>query len=65
MVPVRLEPVDIPNIMKIMALCDFTKRDLRDWAWVRLAQSIKVPLNPCDFEVCYLSNIIFFEWYIL
>ena len=51
MVPVKLEEVVIPNIMRIMAMCDFTKKDLRDWSWVRLAQSIRVPLAKADFEV--------------
>ncbi|XP_005094456.1 myeloid differentiation primary response protein MyD88 [Aplysia californica] len=50
-VPVKLEEVEIPNIMKIMALCDFTKQDLRDWSWVRLAQSIRIPLEMSDFEI--------------
>lgn len=51
MVPVKLEEVNIPNIMRIMAMCDFTKRDLRDWSWQRLIQSIRVPLSQSDFQL--------------
>ncbi|CAL1530784.1 unnamed protein product [Lymnaea stagnalis] len=50
-VPIRIEDCQVPNILRIMACCDFTKKDLWDWSWQRLAKSITVPLNPDDFQL--------------
>uniref|UniRef100_A0A0B6ZIP1 TIR domain-containing protein n=1 Tax=Arion vulgaris TaxID=1028688 RepID=A0A0B6ZIP1_9EUPU len=50
-VPIKIQDCPTPNILRIMACCDFTKRDLWDWAWERLARSIMVPLYVEDFQV--------------
>ncbi|BFZ06502.1 hypothetical protein BsWGS_09541 [Bradybaena similaris] len=50
-VPIKIAECPTPNILRIMACCDFTKKDLWDWSWERLAKSIMVQLNKEDFQV--------------
>uniref|UniRef100_A0A2C9KFW1 TIR domain-containing protein n=1 Tax=Biomphalaria glabrata TaxID=6526 RepID=A0A2C9KFW1_BIOGL len=49
-VPIKIEDCVIPNILRIMACCDFTKKDLWDWSWDRLARSITAQLATEDFQ---------------
>ncbi|RUS86527.1 hypothetical protein EGW08_005719 [Elysia chlorotica] len=52
LVPVVIEEMnEMPNIMRIMSYCDFTKKILYDWSWERLAKSISVPLSSEDYRV--------------
>lgn len=47
MIPVLIEPsVPIPQILRHVTLCDYTKQDLMEWFWERLAKSVKAPLDP-------------------
>ena len=55
MIPVLIEPsVPIPQILRHVTLCDYTKQHPMEWFWVRLAKSVKAPLDqehPCqNFE---------------
>lgn len=52
LIPVVIEEMkEMPNIMRIMSYCDFSKKILHDWAWDRLANSIRVQLSPDDYRV--------------
>ncbi|GFR66957.1 myeloid differentiation primary response protein MyD88 [Elysia marginata] len=52
LIPVVIEEmIEMPNIMRIISQCDFTKKVLHEWSWERLANSISVPLNPEDYKV--------------
>ncbi|KAH9524361.1 Myeloid differentiation primary response protein MyD88, partial [Bulinus truncatus] len=56
-VPIKIEDCVIPNILRIMACCDFTKRDLWDWSWDRLARSITAhQLTPDDYQLFQVAN---------
>ncbi|CAG2247957.1 MYD88 [Mytilus edulis] len=47
LIPVLIEPsVPIPQILRHVTLCDYTKNDLMEWFWDRLAKSVKAPLDP-------------------
>lgn len=47
LIPVLIEQsVPIPQILRHVTLCDYTKNDLMEWFWDRLAKSIKAPLDP-------------------
>ena len=46
LIPVLIEPsVPIPQILRHVTLCDYTKQDLMEWFWERLAKSVKAPLD--------------------
>ncbi|GFN94619.1 myeloid differentiation primary response protein myd88 [Plakobranchus ocellatus] len=52
LIPVLIEEMnDIPNIMRFMSYCDFTKKVLYDWSWERLAKSISIDLRSEDYQV--------------
>ena len=40
------ERLPIPDILRHVTICDYTKPDLMEWFWDRLASSIKAPLDP-------------------
>nr|AKN04686.1 MyD88-2a [Mizuhopecten yessoensis] len=47
LIPVIIEPVTaIPEILRYVTLCDYTKVDLQEWFWNRLSSAIKLPLDP-------------------
>ncbi|XP_060083351.1 myeloid differentiation primary response protein MyD88-like [Ylistrum balloti] len=47
LIPVIIEPmVQIPQILRHVTLCDYTKVDLQEWFWSRLSSAIKQPLDP-------------------
>jgi len=47
LIPVLIEPsVPIPQILRHVTLCDYTKQDLMEWFWERLAKSVKAALDP-------------------
>lgn len=47
LIPVLIEPnVPIPQILRHVTLCDYTKQDLMEWFWERLAKSVQAPLDP-------------------
>ncbi|XP_059175662.1 myeloid differentiation primary response protein MyD88-like isoform X2 [Physella acuta] len=50
-VPIKIEECEMPNILRIMACCDFTKKDLWVWSWDRLARSISIQLSSDDFQL--------------
>ncbi|XP_071103989.1 myeloid differentiation primary response protein MyD88-like [Haliotis cracherodii] len=58
LVPVLITPCFIPQILRHVTLCDFTKRDLMEWFWHRLARAIKAPLN---FEELQINDKISLE----
>lgn len=35
----------IPDILRCITVCDYTKEDLRDWFWSRLADTLKAPMT--------------------
>lgn len=44
-IPVLLdEQLVIPDILRHVTVCDYTKPDLMEWFWDRLAKSLKNPL---------------------
>nr|AHK60398.1 myeloid differentiation factor 88 [Haliotis diversicolor] len=61
LVPVLITPCIIPQILHHVSLCDFTKIDLIDWFWHRLATAIKAPLSFDELQIndrISLDNII-------
>ncbi|XP_033731820.1 myeloid differentiation primary response protein MyD88-like [Pecten maximus] len=47
LIPVIIEPMTvIPQILRYVSLCDYTKVDLQEWFWNRLSSAIKQPLDP-------------------
>lgn len=47
LIPVLLEDkLKIPDILRHVTICDYTKPDLMEWFWDRLASSIRAPLDP-------------------
>ncbi|XP_033731819.1 myeloid differentiation primary response protein MyD88-like [Pecten maximus] len=47
LIPVIIEPMKvIPQILRHVTLCDYTKVDLQEWFWNRLSSAIKQPLDP-------------------
>jgi len=45
-IPVLLDDrLVIPDILRHVTVCDYTKPDLMEWFWHRLAMSIKKPLE--------------------
>lgn len=47
LIPVIIEPMRIiPQILRHVTLCDYTKVDLQEWFWNRLSSAIKQPLDP-------------------
>ncbi|XP_059165990.1 myeloid differentiation primary response protein MyD88-like isoform X2 [Physella acuta] len=51
LIPIKIEECKTPNILSIMACCDFTKKDLWQWSWDRVVKSIKKQLTEEDFQV--------------
>lgn len=47
-VPILYEHCLIPDILRFVTLCDYTKKDLINWFWMRLASSLKAPLDLED-----------------
>ena len=48
-IPVLVEECDIsdiPEILRHLTLCDYTRTGLHDWFWEKLYLSLKVPLGP-------------------
>ncbi|XP_013416180.1 myeloid differentiation primary response protein MyD88-like [Lingula anatina] len=43
LVPIMYKCCDIPSILRHIAICDYTKQDLQEWFWNRLAMSLKAP----------------------
>ncbi|KAL3836671.1 hypothetical protein ACJMK2_022093 [Sinanodonta woodiana] len=52
LVPILIERCNVPQILRFVTLCDYTKQDLLEWFWKRLAQALKAPLDPesCQFD---------------
>ncbi|XP_061180781.1 myeloid differentiation primary response protein MyD88-like [Saccostrea echinata] len=47
LIPVLIESgIQVPQVLRHVTLCDFTKQDLKDWFWDRLSKAIKAPLDP-------------------
>lgn len=46
LVPILIEKCEVPDIIRFVTLCDYTKKDLLQWFWTRLASSLKAPLEP-------------------
>ena len=40
------ESIAVPRLLKYLAVCDFTKRDMLDWMWGSLGAAIKAPIGP-------------------
>nr|AIZ97751.1 MYD88 [Cyclina sinensis] len=53
LIPVLIEDCVIPEIIRHVTCCNYTKKDLREWFWSRLISSLKVPLDPSE---CKYSN---------
>ncbi|KAK3106601.1 hypothetical protein FSP39_023319 [Pinctada imbricata] len=57
LIPVLIEPgVMIPQVLRHVTLCDFTKRDLMDWFWDRLSKAIRAPLDPRNMTTFHKSS---------
>ncbi|OWF49944.1 myeloid differentiation primary response protein MyD88-like [Mizuhopecten yessoensis] len=41
LVPVIVSKMDVPNLLRHVTLCDFTKEDMVDWNWKRLLKAVK------------------------
>lgn len=41
LVPVLVSKMEIPNLLRHVTLCDFTKEDMTDWNWCRLIKAVK------------------------
>ncbi|XP_048727057.1 myeloid differentiation primary response protein MyD88-like [Ostrea edulis] len=47
LIPVLIEcGIQVPQVLRHVTLCDYTKQDLKDWFWDRLSKAIKAPLDP-------------------
>lgn len=47
LIPVLIESgIQVPQVLRHVTLCDYTKQDLKDWFWDRLSKAIKAPLDP-------------------
>ncbi|XP_046570294.1 LOW QUALITY PROTEIN: myeloid differentiation primary response protein MyD88-like [Haliotis rubra] len=51
LVPVLITPCIIPQILRHVSLCDFTKLALMEWFWHRLAVAIKAPLSFDELQI--------------
>ncbi|XP_041372058.1 myeloid differentiation primary response protein MyD88-like [Gigantopelta aegis] len=51
LVPVLIEPCQIPQILHHVTLCDFTKDDLKEWFWHRLASAVRAPIEQKDMGI--------------
>lgn len=40
LVPVLVDNIEVPNILRHITLCDFTKDDMADWNWERLEKAM-------------------------
>jgi hypothetical protein len=45
----REKNIQIPRILRFLAVCDFTKSDMRDWVWDRLYAAIIAPDGPVTY----------------
>ena len=63
LIPVKIEKMDIPDILTHVTRCDFTKSDMEDWNWKRLRDTIfgtreqgqnwtDIPNSPTSPTVC-------------
>ncbi|XP_060081247.1 myeloid differentiation primary response protein MyD88-like [Ylistrum balloti] len=41
LVPILISKMDIPDLLRHVTLCDFTKEDMIDWNWKRLLKAVK------------------------
>ncbi|KAL4228583.1 Myeloid differentiation primary response protein MyD88 [Mactra antiquata] len=53
LIPVLIEECSIPEILRHITCCNYTKKTLIDWFWNRLVKSLKANLNPSE---CKSSN---------
>ncbi|XP_064597969.1 LOW QUALITY PROTEIN: myeloid differentiation primary response protein MyD88-like, partial [Liolophura sinensis] len=44
-IPVLKELCQLPSILRHITICDFTKGDLKEWFWDRLARAIQMPVD--------------------
>lgn len=44
-IPVLKESCQLPSILRHITICDFTKGDLKEWFWDRLARAIQMPVD--------------------
>lgn len=60
LVPILIEHCNVPEIIRFVTLCDYTKKDLIQWFWTRLASSLKAPLEylPTDQEASGTSGSV-------
>lgn len=45
LVPILIEQCAVPEILKFVTLVDYTKEELRQWFWGRVANSLQAPVN--------------------
>jgi hypothetical protein len=63
LIPVLIEPsVPIPQILRHVTLCDYTKQHPMEWFWVRLVNSVKAPLDPEHPRQNFESGGQFYWW---
>ncbi|ESP03006.1 hypothetical protein LOTGIDRAFT_203449 [Lottia gigantea] len=56
LVPVLIEPCTIPSILRHITMCDYTKKDLQEWIWRRLVESIRAPLNAIEWQERHIES---------
>ncbi|XP_060586519.1 myeloid differentiation primary response protein MyD88-like [Ruditapes philippinarum] len=52
LIPVLIQDCTIPEILRHITCCNYTRKELLEWFWTRLVSSLKAPLNPseCKFR---------------
>lgn len=45
----REKNIQMPRILRFLAVCDFTKSDMKDWVWDRLYAAIIAPIGPVTY----------------
>ena len=45
LVPVLVTPCQMPNILRHVTICDYSRKDISTWFWNRLVKSLQAPLE--------------------
>lgn len=50
LIPILIERCKIPEILHFVTLVDYTKKDLMQWFWSRIASSLQAPLDRQEID---------------
>lgn len=45
LIPVMIENCEVPELLRYITSCNYTKREVLEWFWKRLVTSVKAPLD--------------------